>query len=469
MAILSVKGLQGLFPRILQRKDSFGAHVLTLTAGTGVSHSITIVATLLLARLFSPADFGVLALFVAVTSVLSVVGSWRYEAAIMLPEKHEEATNVQALAFLILVAMCGLSLLGVAGFRHPIARLLGAERFAPLLWGVPVSLFMLGLFQIFAIWCSRMKQFQRLAIATVSQSMGTVASQLGFVAAGLRGPEALVAGWIVGQAVGTLVLGGPTIREYGGSWKKSWDWASVHAGFLKYRNFPMYNTPYLVAQTLADQFVFLVLRIFTNLHVVGLFSMARRAVLAPVTLLTSSAQQVFYEKAATELRSGRLEPFVLRILTLQVAIGTPLLVVFVFEAKPLFRLILGTLWAEVGVYAAMLASLGYVYGLTAWMERIFDIQGKQKIALLWELVRDVVIIGGLASGLAITRNPVLSVGIYVGLDFLCLVVWLIVAFRVASFSAKNLWQIGAVFLGTGSLSAAALLAIHAISRSGLWH
>jgi O-antigen/teichoic acid export membrane protein len=466
MAILSVKNLQSISPRSWLRKGSFGAHVLTLTTGTGLAHGFTIIATLILARLFSPADFGALALFVAITSILSAVGSWRYDAAIMLPERHEDAANVQALAFLILIGMCGLSLLGVAMFRHPIAaRLLGEERFASWLWGVPVSLFWLGLFQIFATWSSRMKQFQRLAIANVSQSLGTFAGQLGLVTAGLGGPEALVSGWIAGQAVGTLVLGGQVLREYGGFWKKSWDWASVRAGFVKYRNFPIYNSPYLLAQTVADQCVFLALRIFASVHVVGLFSMARRAVLAPVTLLTSSAQQVFYEKAATQLKSSRLEPFVLRILRLQVAIGTPVLVLFAFEAKWLFRLILGSAWAEVGLYAAMLAFLGYAYFVTAWMERIFDVQGRQKIALIWELARDFVVIGGLAAVLVLTRNPVLAIGTYVGLDILSLVVWLTVAFRIAHFAVENLWQIGAVGLGTGSAAAVVLWAIHAVFQT----
>lgn len=465
MAILSVKHLQNFPPRLLLRKGSFGAHVLTLTTGQGLAQGFTIISTVILARLFSPADFGVLALFVAITSILSAVGSWRYEAAIMLPEKHEEAVNVQVLAALILVGMCGLSMLGVALFRHAIARLLGEERLAPWLWGVPVSLLLSGFSRIFTVWYSRMKQFQRLAVSSVSQSLGIFVSQLGLVTAGLGGPEALVSGWIAGQAVGTIVLGGPAIREYGKFWKKSWDWTSVRAGFVKFRNFPIYNSPYLLAQTVAEQSVFLALRIFASIHVVGLFSMARRAVLAPVTLLSSSAQQVFYEKAATELRSGGLEPFVLRILRLQVAIGTPVLVFFVFEAKWLFRFILGNAWAEAGVYAAMLAFLGYMNFVSAWMERIFDVQGKQKIALLWELARDVLVIGGLATALVWTRNPVLSIGIYVGLDFLCLVVWLIVAFRIAHFAPKNLWRIGAVFLGTGSTTAAALQAVHAILQA----
>ena len=59
----------------------------------------------------------------------------------MLPEKNEDAMHVQALAGLILVLMCALSLVGVALLRQPIAQMFGGYRVAPWLWSIPVSLF----------------------------------------------------------------------------------------------------------------------------------------------------------------------------------------------------------------------------------------------------------------------------------------------------------------------------------------
>ena len=65
-AIEIIDGLQSAFLRGSPRKGSFSAHVITLTAGMGLAQGFTVVGTLILARLFTPADFGVFALFIAI-------------------------------------------------------------------------------------------------------------------------------------------------------------------------------------------------------------------------------------------------------------------------------------------------------------------------------------------------------------------------------------------------------------------
>jgi len=324
--------------------------------------------------------------------------------------------------------------------------------------------FFSGLYQILNYWCIRMKRFHLLAIGGVCQSVGTFASQLALAKTGFSGPVALVFGWIAGQGLGIVILGGQTANDYRESLKVSFHWAALRAGFLKYKNFPIYNTPYIFAQTLAGQLLFLALRLFASVHVVGLFSMARKAVYAPVTLLSSSMRPVFYEKATVELKSGRLEPFVLKILKLQVLVGTPALVAFVFAAKPIFRFVLGNVWTEVGAYAAMLAFLAYMDFVTTWMDRIFDVQGRQRVALAWELLRDIVVVGGLVIALVLTHNPLLSVGAYVALEFLCSAGWVVVAFKIANFSMTSFWEVGRLCLGSGGIAAALVWAVQMLFR-----
>lgn len=463
---MDINSLQSLFPRVWLRKGSFSANVLTLTAGTALAQAVSFVGTIVLARMLTPSDFGILALFVAITSFLSAVGSWCYEVAIVLPEKDEEAANVLVLSLLILFGMSGLSLFLVALFRHGIAGMLNERGLASFLWGVPISIFFGGLYLILNSWCTRMKQFHRLAIVGVSQSLGTIGGQLGFIAAGLGGPKALVLGYLAGQAFGTAILAAQVPKENGNFLRRSFDWASVRSGFFKYKKFPIYTAPYGFLATVGKQLVFIVLRVFSSIQVVGLFSMASKAIYLPWSLLGSSMVQVFYPKAAAEMKSGRLGPFVLRILKLQVAFGTPALAFFVFEAKPLFRFVLGDAWMEAGSYAALLALAGYVGLLTVWMDRIFVVQARQDLSLIWQVSRDILTIGALAIALWLSGNPILSIGIYVALDFLCTVVWLVMVFKIANFAVKSLWQVGALFVGMGSVPAALFLAAHAVFNTG---
>src|SRR3984957_20959762 len=131
--------------------------------------------------------------------------------------------------------------------------------------------------------------------------------------------------------------------------------------------------------------------------------MAPRAGCLPGALISSSMNDVFYEKAATELKTGRLESFVTRLLRIQVVLAAPWLVLAAFDSKLVFGLILGTKWVPAASYAAVLASAGFLYFLTSWLDRLFHIRGHQKLSLILEFVGNMLSLGGLT--LALWLHP----------------------------------------------------------------
>ena len=102
---------------IAREKGSFVSHVATLATGTAISQAVTFAAMLVLTRLFAPEAFGLLAVFMTIVSLFSVLGGARYELAIMLPDDDHEAANVLHPATLVLAAICVLSLFAVT-FLH---------------------------------------------------------------------------------------------------------------------------------------------------------------------------------------------------------------------------------------------------------------------------------------------------------------------------------------------------------------
>src|SRR3984893_3522832 len=144
--------------RLPRAPGKFMSNVLTLITGNGLSQLVNIAGTLVLARLVAPDAFGSFALFVTLVSFLSVLGGGRYELAIMLPEKDEEAANILFLAVLVLTGVAGASLLIVALFHTPVARLLGDDRLNLWLWAAPFALFINGLYQVQGVWFGRIKR-----------------------------------------------------------------------------------------------------------------------------------------------------------------------------------------------------------------------------------------------------------------------------------------------------------------------
>jgi O-antigen/teichoic acid export membrane protein/SAM-dependent methyltransferase len=416
----------------------FISNVLTLITGNGLSQLINIAGTLVLARLFAPEAFGSFALFVTLVSFLSVLGGGRYELAIMLPEKDEEAANILFLAVLVLSGVAGVSFVMVALFHNPAARLLGDERLRLWLWAAPVALFVNGMYQVQGVWFGRMKRFRRLAIARVLQSLGTVVGQLGLLLVH-SGGFALVGGWIIGQSIGSISLFLQLFYSDGSFLWHARDRATIGEAVGKYRNFPIYKAPHSFVSNASSQLVIVILRMFADLNLVGLYSMAARAVYLPVSLIASSMNDVFYQKAATELKRGGLERFVTRLLRIQLVLAAPLLVLVAYDAKLIFGFVLGPQWVAAGTFAAILAFLSFLYFLTSWLDRLFDVRGQQKLCLILEVAGNLTALGGLALALQWrAQDAPLAIGVYVVLQIIFSIIWLVFAYHVADFGMKGL-------------------------------
>jgi len=70
-------------------KSEFSRNVLTPMTGTTITQAIPIAISPILTRIYTPEDFGVLALFVAITAIFGGIANGRYELATMLPKKDK--------------------------------------------------------------------------------------------------------------------------------------------------------------------------------------------------------------------------------------------------------------------------------------------------------------------------------------------------------------------------------------------
>ena len=73
---------------------------MTFASGTAVAQLLLALAMPVLTRLYTPADYGALAVYSSMLTVLVVVASLRYEPAIPLPEDEMTAGSLLVLTFL---------------------------------------------------------------------------------------------------------------------------------------------------------------------------------------------------------------------------------------------------------------------------------------------------------------------------------------------------------------------------------
>ncbi len=88
--------------RILQ--NSFFKAVSTLSIGSLISQLIPLAATPLLSRIFSPEDFGLFAVFFALTSIFGVSIAGKYDISILIPKNNADAINLTIFSLILCLA-----------------------------------------------------------------------------------------------------------------------------------------------------------------------------------------------------------------------------------------------------------------------------------------------------------------------------------------------------------------------------
>jgi O-antigen/teichoic acid export membrane protein len=366
----------------LKPKSDFSRNVLTLMTGTTISQAIPIAIIPILTRIYTPEDFGVLTLFIAVSSILGSIANGRYELAIMLPEKDEDAINIAALGLLIAAVISVVLLIPIFFLNQPIASLLGNKEIEYWLYFVPFVVFMTGLYNVLNYLNTRKKLYRDIAQANVYKSVGMASAQLsvGFIKSGASG---LIIGQIIAQTISNYRL---AINV-----KQNYDTAKVTKGEIKrlakrYVDFPAFSMWAILANTLAYHLTNILISIYYSIATVGFYSLSQKILGLPTALIGGSIGQVFFQEAVKEKqKTGKaintFDRTSKKLFLISFIFFTPLY----FFIPSIFEISFGSRWIVAGEYARIILPLVAVQFIAAALSNINNIFEKQKIALMWQV------------------------------------------------------------------------------------
>ena len=407
-------------------KGGFLHNVLTLMTGTAIAQAIPILISPILTRLYSPGDFGMLALYTSVVSMIGVIVTARYEMAIMLPENDEDAVNLGALSLSIAVVISALTLLAVWYFNAPIARFLGKPDIAKWLYLVPIAVLTIGISQVLNYWSTRRNLYRRLAVARVAQSVanGSVNLGQGFASMG-------VSGLIVGNLAGQVLSAGVLIRQ---AWpdllkyRSSVRWDRMRHNANVYQDFPKVNSLQAFVDILQSSgVVFLISSLFGG-AVLGFYSFTLRILQAPFGLLGASVSQVFYQKASEIYKNGGdLQVLVKKTILSLSAMALPIFLILGFFAPPLFGFVFGKEWREAGTYAQILVPWIFLNFIVSPISQVPIIVGEQKRNFMLAVIGNSLILLSVIYGGFIAHN--IRAGFYVlsgsiSVYYIFLILWI---------------------------------------------
>lgn len=369
-------------------------------AGTSLAQAIPIAVSPILTRLYSPEEFGLFALYMAVAMIASVLVTGRYELAILLPRKEADALHIAALAIIISVAISAVLLLIVIFFAIPIANLLGSAALVPWLYWLPASTLLLGVFQSINYWSNRKAQYKRLAISRTVQSTSAALAQLGFGNAG-GGASGLVGGQIAGQVLSTGIIARLIWREDHGL-IRTLRVPRILALARKYINFPKYLIVAHGFNTASGQMPVLLFGALFNTVTAGFFSLTQRVMTAPMSLVANALGDVFRQEASQAyIHQGNCTTIYKRTLKRLLLISIVPFAAFFFLAPGLFAWVFGEKWRVAGEYAQILTPMAFLQFVTSPLSSMFMIAEKQLLDLMWQLFLFFLVIASFLIGSAL--------------------------------------------------------------------
>jgi O-antigen/teichoic acid export membrane protein len=346
----------------------------------------------LLTRFYSPEDFGLLAVYVGLVGLVSVVASLRYQLAIPLPESDREAIHVVVLCVLIVVGMTILSGAIVVFAGDAIADMLGTPKLKNYFWLLPLGVLLIGVYQVFNYWAIRIKYYSSIAETRFYQVVTTLAVQLlGFK----TGSFALLLGYAGGQGVGSFTLGRsalarPEIRQ--------WTWKDLRSVASQYRQFPIFSTWSGFLNEAGRQLPPLMFAALFSVSAAGIYTLAHRVLAMPMVLVGDAIGKVFFSNAAEAYREGRLGPLVRSVHEKLAHIAMPLTLVLIIAGPEIFCFVFGEQWRQAGVFARWMAPWLYMVFVTSPLSILFSVMEKQKEDLLFQIVLILVRVGAIALG-----------------------------------------------------------------------
>lgn len=316
----------------------------------------TVVALILLARLLTPRDYGLVAEAAAITGLAAVVGDLGLSlAALQAPS----LTQRQKTGLFWVNAAVGVLVAGiVAALAHPLAAFYGEPRVVEVTLGLSLVFAINGFAVQLKVEINRALRFTALGVTDLASQAVALGSA---VAAALLGAGfwALVIQQLAYATVGLLLAAALA------GWRPSAPWRSGGIGDLL--RFGRDTFAVQVANYITSTVDAVVIGRLFGAAVLGLYNRAFQLVLLPLNQVLSPLTRVFLPRLAAVADDREFNDVLVRLQRVVAYVIAGPLSLAACIATPLLSVVLGPRWAAAGslmqllLVGAVFQALGYLY------------------------------------------------------------------------------------------------------------
>jgi O-antigen/teichoic acid export membrane protein/lysophospholipase L1-like esterase len=413
--------------------------------------AIRLVVAVALARLLAPADFGVMALAMAVVGLIGLVQESGLGAALV-----QHRGRVEAAAGTALVLATGGGALGALALvvaAPGLATLLGQPHAEPVLRALAATCLVRGIGQAPRALLQRGMAFRALGLIELGGTLVYGAVGLGLAARG-SGLWSLVAAQLASEACLSLAA-------YASCAPRPVPWRAERATARELLSF---GRPVMLANLLSllqAQLPALVAGRMLGAAPLGLYAMAQRWAAQPVQGVTHVAGRVAYPALARLRGDGdRLATAWLRVMRTALGLAMPAAIGLAVVAAPLVRALYDERWHPAIPALQILAFYGLFHAAAATTGEVFKAAGVPRWVALYAVLYDVVLACGL---LVLARTGLTGIALAgVLAPAVVAVASLVTAARTVGTPVRTVATIVAAPLAASAVLAVAALAARAV-------
>jgi len=329
----------------------------------------------------------------------------------MLPEKDSDAFHIVVLCSIINISGVILLFILLYFLKDPISSIFNIEEISSWMMLLPISIFLEGSIQPIRTLLGRFQRFKIISYARGTQALvtGIVSLLLGYTGIGAIG---LLIGFLAGQFIYSGIFF-VTFIQHKSQHQITLSFPILFSLGKMYRSFPKYAVMASWLNTSSRQLPFFILASYFGSEVVGLYAIAQKVLFTPMSMISNSVSQVFFQASARAYEKGqqylaKLTWDVFKYLLLLIIV--PVLVLLFF-APPIFSFVFGKEWLVSGEFVQWMAPWLLVMFISSPLSYLVDVKNKLTYHFVYNIL---LFIGRFAALLVggILLNSTSSVALY---------------------------------------------------------
>ena len=335
-----------------------------------------------IARLYSPALFGLFNVFGSIVGPFLTFSNFGYHHAIVLPKKDTDGSvlifgNV-IISFISSISVLLLVFISPEDLWHK----LKIQQVINYWWVIPITIFLHGINTAFSVWNQRKTKFEVIAISRVINALVNKVYILFMGLIGYATTGSLIIGSLIGLSTMTIVQIIPFIK------KKiifpKFD--QIRSQLIIYKKFPLYIMGSDILFRATSTVIFILFIFYFSETEAGYYGMAMMIAGVPTVLIGTAIGEVFYQKAAAEKRNKNNKFVYIELFKKLYKISFFSFVLLALLSNELFSIFLGPEWEQAGNFTRILCFQMFISFTMIPIINLAKIYNKQEYTFIEQLL-----------------------------------------------------------------------------------